>query len=69
MIATIDTEGVASSAAGQRLRLHRCAAAAAPAAATGGAMSGVAMPAAAKLMADNQLAAGIGAPAPARTAA
>ncbi|MDO9361091.1 MAG: 2-oxoglutarate dehydrogenase complex dihydrolipoyllysine-residue succinyltransferase [Polaromonas sp.] len=63
LIAKIDTEGKASAAA------PAAAAAAAPApataaapapapAATGGSMAGVAMPAAAKLMADNQLAAG-----------
>ena len=56
LIAKIDTEGKATAAA------PAAAVAAAPAAAapvaTGGSMAGVPMPAAAKLMADNQLAAG-----------
>ena len=61
LIARIDTEGKASAAAPAPAA---AAAALAPAAATassvpsGGAMAGVAMPAAAKLMADNNLAAG-----------
>ncbi len=57
VIATIDTEGVASSAAAPAAA-SPAAAPAAPAAApaAAGAMSGVAMPAAAKLMADNKLA-------------
>lgn len=59
LIARIDTDGKASAAA----PAAATAAAAAPAAAVasapvGGSMAGVAMPAAAKLMADNQLAAG-----------
>ena len=57
VIATIDTEGVASATA----PAAAAPAAAAPAAAApvaGGSKSGVAMPAAAKLMADNALAAG-----------
>ncbi|MEO6291655.1 MAG: 2-oxoglutarate dehydrogenase complex dihydrolipoyllysine-residue succinyltransferase [Burkholderiaceae bacterium] len=59
LIARIDTDGKASAAA----PAVATAAAAAPAAAVasapvGGSMAGVAMPAAAKLMADNQLAAG-----------
>ncbi|HRP27848.1 MAG TPA: 2-oxoglutarate dehydrogenase complex dihydrolipoyllysine-residue succinyltransferase [Burkholderiaceae bacterium] len=65
VIATIDTEGVASSAAAPAAAAPSpasapapAAAPAAPAAAGSGAMSGVAMPAAAKLMADNKLAAG-----------
>jgi 2-oxoglutarate dehydrogenase E2 component (dihydrolipoamide succinyltransferase) len=59
VIATIDTEGVASSAAAPAAAAP-AAAPAAPAAApaAAGAMSGVAMPAAAKLMADNKLAPG-----------
>ncbi|MBE2241602.1 MAG: 2-oxoglutarate dehydrogenase complex dihydrolipoyllysine-residue succinyltransferase [Burkholderiaceae bacterium] len=65
VIATIDTEGVASSVAAPAAAAPSpasapapAAAPAAPAAAGSGAMSGVAMPAAAKLMADNKLAAG-----------
>jgi 2-oxoglutarate dehydrogenase E2 component (dihydrolipoamide succinyltransferase) len=64
LIARIDTEGVAGAAvAPVTLAMAAVsAAAAAPAAATptptGSSMAGVAMPAAAKLMADNQLAAG-----------
>ncbi|MCO5123979.1 MAG: 2-oxoglutarate dehydrogenase complex dihydrolipoyllysine-residue succinyltransferase [Rhizobacter sp.] len=66
VIATIDTEGVASSAAAPAAAAPAptaapgAAPAAAPAApaAAGGSKSGVVMPAAAKLMADNQLAAG-----------
>ncbi len=61
VIATIDTEGVASSVAAAAPAAVPAAAptaATATPAATGGAKSGVAMPAAAKLMADNQLAAG-----------
>lgn len=62
VIATIDTEGVASAAAPAAAAASPAAVAspaAAPAvAATGGAKSGVAMPSAAKLMADNELAAG-----------
>jgi 2-oxoglutarate dehydrogenase E2 component (dihydrolipoamide succinyltransferase) len=67
VIATIDTEGVASSAAAPTAAAPAPAGAApgaAPAAApiapavAGGSKSGVVMPAAAKLMADNQLAAG-----------
>jgi 2-oxoglutarate dehydrogenase E2 component (dihydrolipoamide succinyltransferase) len=59
LIARIDTEGKAS-AAGKAAAPAAAAPAAAPAAkpATGGSMAGVAMPAAAKLMADNQLSAG-----------
>ncbi len=63
VIATIDTEGVASAAAAPAAAAP-AAAAAAPAAASAasgaaaGAKSGVAMPAAAKLMADNKLDAG-----------
>ena len=62
VIATIDTEGVASAAAPAPAAAAPAAAptpAAAPAVATTvGAKSGVAMPSAAKLMADNELAAG-----------
>jgi len=63
LIARIDTEGVAGAAAPVAPVVAAMAAAAAPAAATaavpsGTSMAGVAMPAAAKLMADNQLAAG-----------
>ncbi|MBK6864364.1 MAG: 2-oxoglutarate dehydrogenase complex dihydrolipoyllysine-residue succinyltransferase [Ideonella sp.] len=57
VIATIDTEGKASAAAPAAV-VAPAAAPAAPAAAQGGAMGNVAMPAAAKLMADNALAAG-----------
>ncbi len=64
VIARIDTEGKAGAAASVPAATAAAVAApasatvAAPAAITGGAMSGVAMPAAAKLMADNNLAAG-----------
>jgi len=63
LIARIDTEGkagasAAPAAATAAVPAAAAAPAAAPAAATGGSMSGVAMPAAAKLMADNNLAAG-----------
>ncbi len=58
VIATIDTEGVASSAAAPVATAPAPSAASPAPAAVGGAKSGVAMPAAAKLMADNQLAAG-----------
>ncbi len=58
VIATIDTEGVASAAAAPAVAAPATAAPVAAAPAAGGAKSGVAMPAAAKLMADNALAAG-----------
>ncbi|MGH6638092.1 MAG: 2-oxoglutarate dehydrogenase complex dihydrolipoyllysine-residue succinyltransferase [Polaromonas sp.] len=59
LIARIDTEGKAGVAApAAAAPAVAMASAPAPAAATGGSMAGVAMPAAAKLMADNQLAAG-----------
>ena len=61
LIARIDTEGKAGAAAAAPAAAPAAAAAAAPvaaAAAAGGNMAGVAMPAAAKLMADNNLAAG-----------
>jgi 2-oxoglutarate dehydrogenase E2 component (dihydrolipoamide succinyltransferase) len=60
LIARIDTEGKAGTAASVPAPTAQAAAVAAPAAAvaTGGSMAGVAMPAAAKLMADNQLASG-----------
>jgi 2-oxoglutarate dehydrogenase E2 component (dihydrolipoamide succinyltransferase) len=61
LIARIDTEGKAGAAAAAPAAAPAAAAAAAPVAAaatTGGNMAGVAMPAAAKLMADNNLAAG-----------
>ena len=61
LIARIDTEGKASAAASAPAAAKAAAPAPAPSpvpAAGGGAMAGVAMPAAAKLMADNQLAAG-----------
>ncbi len=63
LIARIDTEGKAGASAAPAAATApapaaAAAPAAAPAAATGGSMSGVAMPAAAKLMADNNLAAG-----------
>jgi 2-oxoglutarate dehydrogenase E2 component (dihydrolipoamide succinyltransferase) len=64
LIARIDTEGKAGASAAPAAAPAAAAPAAAtasapaPAAATGGSMSGVAMPAAAKLMADNNLAAG-----------
>ena len=60
VIAHIDTEGKAGAAAAPALAAPAAVAApaAAAAAVTGGSKSGVAMPAAAKLMADNALAAG-----------
>ena len=64
LIARIDTEGKAGASAAPAAAPAAAAPAAAtasapaPAAAKGGSMSGVAMPAAAKLMADNNLAAG-----------
>jgi 2-oxoglutarate dehydrogenase E2 component (dihydrolipoamide succinyltransferase) len=61
LIARIDTDGKVGAAAPAAAVSSAPAAAPAPAAAavaTGGSMAGVAMPAAAKLMADNQLAAG-----------
>jgi 2-oxoglutarate dehydrogenase E2 component (dihydrolipoamide succinyltransferase) len=61
LIARIDTEAVAGAKAPAAPAAAPAAAAAAPVAAlaaSGGAMAGVAMPAAAKIMADNQLAAG-----------
>ncbi|MCU0761443.1 MAG: 2-oxoglutarate dehydrogenase complex dihydrolipoyllysine-residue succinyltransferase [Hydrogenophaga sp.] len=62
LIARIDTEAVAGAAAPAAAPAAPAAAAAAPAApaaaASAGSKAGVAMPAAAKLMADNQLAAG-----------
>ncbi|HEY1103364.1 MAG TPA: 2-oxoglutarate dehydrogenase complex dihydrolipoyllysine-residue succinyltransferase [Burkholderiaceae bacterium] len=61
LIARIDTDGKAAAAAPAAAPAAAAAAAPAPAAAavaTGGSMAGVAMPAAAKLMADNNLAAG-----------
>ena len=61
LIAKIDTEGkagVAASAPAAAAPAVATASAPAPAAAAGGSMAGVAMPAAAKLMADNKLAAG-----------
>ncbi|MGH8857360.1 MAG: 2-oxoglutarate dehydrogenase complex dihydrolipoyllysine-residue succinyltransferase [Polaromonas sp.] len=59
LIARIDTEGKAGVAApAAAAPAVAMASAPAPAAATGGSMAGVAMPAAAKLMADKQLAAG-----------
>ena len=60
LIARIDSEGKAgASSASAPAPTAQAAAVAAPAAAsTGGSMAGVAMPAAAKLMADNQLASG-----------
>lgn len=61
VIARIDTEGKAGAAAPAAAAAAPAAAAAsapAPAAAAGGSMAGVPMPAAAKLMADNNLAAG-----------
>lgn len=57
VIAKIDTEGTAKAAA-PAAAAAATAPAAAPAAAAGGSKSDVAMPAAAKMMADNQLAAG-----------
>ena len=58
LIARIDTEGKAGAAAPAAAVAPVTATASAPAPAAGGSMAGVAMPAAAKLMADNQLAAG-----------
>ncbi len=61
LIARIDTDGKVGATAPAAAASSAPASAPAPAAAaaaTGGAMAGVAMPAAAKLMADNQLAAG-----------
>ncbi|HEX6705438.1 MAG TPA: 2-oxoglutarate dehydrogenase complex dihydrolipoyllysine-residue succinyltransferase [Albitalea sp.] len=58
VIARIDTEGKATAAAPAAAAPAVAAPVAAAAAAGGGAKSGVAMPSAAKLMADNQLAAG-----------
>jgi 2-oxoglutarate dehydrogenase E2 component (dihydrolipoamide succinyltransferase) len=58
LIAKIDTEGKAGAAAAAPAAAAPAAAPVAAAAATGGNMAGVAMPAAAKLMADNNLAAG-----------
>ena len=60
LIAKIDTEGKATAAApaAAATALPTTAASVAAPAATGGSMAGVPMPAAAKLMADNQLAAG-----------
>ena len=58
VIARIDTEGTAGAVAASAAPAVATAAAPAPATATGGSMSGVAMPAAAKLMADNNMAAG-----------
>src|SRR5690606_23992592 len=62
VIAKIDSEGKASAAAAAPAAAKAAApapaAAAAPAPATGGSKSDVAMPAAAKMMADNNLAAG-----------
>jgi 2-oxoglutarate dehydrogenase E2 component (dihydrolipoamide succinyltransferase) len=59
LIARIDTEGKAGASAPAAQAAAVAAPAPAPAAAsTGGSMAGVAMPAAAKLMADNQLASG-----------
>ena len=58
VIARIDTEGTAGAVAASAAPAVATAAAPAPAAATGGSMAGVAMPAAAKLMADNNMATG-----------
>jgi 2-oxoglutarate dehydrogenase E2 component (dihydrolipoamide succinyltransferase) len=60
VIARIDSEGKAGTAAPKAAAAPTAAVASMPAApaATGGSMAGVAMPAAAKLMADNSLAAG-----------
>ena len=57
LIARIDTEAVAGAKAPAAAPAAPAAAPVAALAATGGAMAGVAMPAAAKIMADNQLAA------------
>ena len=58
VIARIDTEGTAGAVAASAAPAVATAAAPAPAASAGGSMAGVAMPAAAKLMADNNMAAG-----------
>ena len=58
VIARIDTEGKAGAVAASAAPAVATAAAPAPVAASGGSMAGVAMPAAAKLMADNNMAAG-----------
>ena len=58
LIARIDTEGKVAAAAAAPAPAVAATPAPAPAVASGGSMAGVAMPAAAKLMADNQLAAG-----------
>jgi 2-oxoglutarate dehydrogenase E2 component (dihydrolipoamide succinyltransferase) len=58
LIARINTEASASAAAPSAAPTAAVAAPATVAASTGGSMAGVAMPAAAKLMADNQLASG-----------
>jgi 2-oxoglutarate dehydrogenase E2 component (dihydrolipoamide succinyltransferase) len=60
LIARIDTEGKAgaTASAAPAAAAAVSVAVSAPAAATGGSMAGVAMPAAAKLMADNQMASG-----------
>ena len=58
VIARIDTEGKAGVAAAAAAPAVATVSAPAPAAATAGSMAGVAMPAAAKLMADNNMAAG-----------
>jgi 2-oxoglutarate dehydrogenase E2 component (dihydrolipoamide succinyltransferase) len=58
LIARIDTAGKASAAAPAPAAATPVAAAPAPVAASGGSMAGVTMPAAGKLMADNNLAAG-----------
>jgi 2-oxoglutarate dehydrogenase E2 component (dihydrolipoamide succinyltransferase) len=58
LIARIDTEGKAGAVAATVAPAVVVAAPAAAASSTGGSMAGVAMPAAAKLMADNQLASG-----------
>ena len=58
LIARIDTEAVAGAAAPAAAAPAAAPAASAPAAAAGGDKSGIAMPAAAKIMADNNLAAG-----------
>jgi 2-oxoglutarate dehydrogenase E2 component (dihydrolipoamide succinyltransferase) len=58
VIAKIDSAGKAAAASAPAAAPAPAVAVAAPPAATGGSMAGVAMPAAAKLMADNSLAAG-----------
>ncbi|MBC5766704.1 2-oxoglutarate dehydrogenase complex dihydrolipoyllysine-residue succinyltransferase [Ramlibacter albus] len=58
LIAKIDTEGKASAAAPAAAPAQAAAPAAAAAAPAGGSKAGVAMPAAAKMMADNNMAAG-----------